>query len=159
MSKRKLPQRAAETLNGGISLGRKPGAVAKMALQRAGNDTGGSGQGGDAGAARLQCGAEVKPRSELLDPGIQRGDDRIERTLAFVVNGCSQKPGQSSERCIRRIGIERPASNPEHPAVKAALARLPSEAWRQMKRFPDDRRVAVPPIMRAPAHQGEFGKR
>jgi hypothetical protein len=50
MSERNLPQRVAESLNGGISLGGKPGAVAKMALQRAGNHADGSGQRGDAGA-------------------------------------------------------------------------------------------------------------
>ncbi len=49
--KRNLPQRAIETLNGCISLGRKPSAVAKMALKRAGNDTDGSGQRGNASAA------------------------------------------------------------------------------------------------------------
>jgi hypothetical protein len=50
-SKGHLLQRAAETLNRRISLGRKPGALAKMALQRAGNDTGGRGQRGNANAA------------------------------------------------------------------------------------------------------------
>jgi hypothetical protein len=56
MSKRNLPQRATETANGGISLGGKPGAVAKMALQRAGNDTDGSGRRRASGAAiRRRC--------------------------------------------------------------------------------------------------------
>jgi hypothetical protein len=50
MSKRNLPQRIAESLDGGISLGRKPGAAAKMALQRAGNHADGSGERGNAGA-------------------------------------------------------------------------------------------------------------
>jgi hypothetical protein len=50
-SKGNLLQRAAEPLHGCISLGRKPGALAKMALQRAGNDTGGRGQPGNAKAA------------------------------------------------------------------------------------------------------------
>jgi hypothetical protein len=50
MSKRNPAQRAIETPNSGISLGRKPGAVTKMALQRARNHTDGSGQPGDAGA-------------------------------------------------------------------------------------------------------------
>jgi hypothetical protein len=45
-----LPQRATETLNGRISLGRKPSSLAKMALKRAGNDTDGSGQRGNASA-------------------------------------------------------------------------------------------------------------
>jgi hypothetical protein len=49
-SERNLPQRATETLNGCISLGRKPSALAKMALKRAGNDTDGSGQRGNTGA-------------------------------------------------------------------------------------------------------------
>src|SRR5712672_1153727 len=47
-SKGNLPQRATETLNGCISLGPKPNALAKMALKRAGNDTDGSGQRGNA---------------------------------------------------------------------------------------------------------------
>jgi hypothetical protein len=94
----------------------------------------------------------------MFDPGIQRGDDRIEWIFAHAFNRCGQLE-QSSERNICRIGIERPAANPQHPAVKAALARLPSEPGRQMQRFPGDRRVVVPPIIRAPAHQGKFGKR
>jgi hypothetical protein len=52
-SKGNLPQRATETLNGCISLGRKPSTVAKMALKRAGNDTDGSGQRGNASATIL----------------------------------------------------------------------------------------------------------
>jgi hypothetical protein len=51
--KRDSFQRAGESLNRGISLRRKPGALAKMALQRAGNDTGGRGQRGNANAAML----------------------------------------------------------------------------------------------------------
>ena len=43
--------------------------------------------------------------------------------------------------------------------MKATLARLSSEAWRQMKRLPGDRRVVVIAIIRAPAHQDKFGKR
>src|SRR3984957_4891217 len=54
-SKGHLLQRAAETLNRGISLGRKPGALAKMTLQRTGNDTGGGGQRGNAHAAIRRC--------------------------------------------------------------------------------------------------------
>jgi hypothetical protein len=95
----------------------------------------------------------------MLDPGIQSADDWIEWIFALAFNCCGQKLGQSSQRSIRCIGIERPASNPKHPAVKAVPARLPSEAWRQMKRFPGDRRVVVAPIIRTPAHQGKFGKR
>jgi hypothetical protein len=49
-SKRNLPQRTIETLNGYISLGRKSGSVAKMALKRAWNHTDGSGQRGNASA-------------------------------------------------------------------------------------------------------------
>jgi hypothetical protein len=95
----------------------------------------------------------------MLDPGIQSADDWIEWTLALIFNCCGQELRQSNERSIRYIGIKRTASNPEHPAVKAVLARLPSEAWRQMKRFPGDPRIVVPAIIRAPAHQGKFGKR
>ena len=58
-SKGNLQQRAAEALNGRISLGRKPGALAKMALQRAGNDTGGRGQRGNAHAAIRSCGRAI----------------------------------------------------------------------------------------------------
>ena len=44
----KLRQRARETLNGCVLLGRKPGAVAKMALKRARHDTGVGSQRGNA---------------------------------------------------------------------------------------------------------------
>jgi hypothetical protein len=66
---------------------------------------------------------------------------------------CGEELRQSNERSIARIEIERSASNSEHPAVKAMLARLPSETWRQVNRFPDDYPVVVVPIfIRTPAH-------
>jgi hypothetical protein len=44
--------------------------------------------------------------------------------------------------------------------VKAALARLSSEAWRQMKRLPGDHPVDVlPVVIRVTAHQRDLGKR
>ena len=55
-SKGNLVQRAAKTLNGCISFGRKPGAVAKMTLQRAGHDADIRSQRGNAGVAmRSRC--------------------------------------------------------------------------------------------------------
>jgi hypothetical protein len=94
----------------------------------------------------------------MLDPGIQSADDWIEWALIFNCSG--EELRQSSERGIPCLEIERSASNSEHPAVKAVLPRLPSEAWRPMNRFPRDRAVTFPAIViRAPAHQGNLGKR
>lgn len=102
----------------------------------------------------------VEPRSEMLYPSIQSADDWIEWTLAFAFECCCEELGQSNERSIAFIEIERSASNSEHQAVKAMLARLPSEAWRQMNRFPNDLLLVVLPIViRAPAHHGNLGKR
>jgi hypothetical protein len=96
----------------------------------------------------------------LLDPGIQGADDRIERIFAHAPTSCVEELGQSDERRICHIEIERSVSNSEHPAVKAVLARLPSEAWRQMKHLPGDHPVDVlPVVIRVPAHQRNLGKR
>src|ERR1700733_10304386 len=96
----------------------------------------------------------------ILDPGIQRANDRIERIFAHALTSCVEELGQSNERRIVGIEIERPVSNAEHPTMKAVLARLPSEAWRQMKRLPEDRRVAIAVvIMRGPPRQHNLGKR
>jgi hypothetical protein len=96
----------------------------------------------------------------MLYPSIQSADDWIEWALALAFNRCGEELRQSNERSIPCIEIERSASNSEHPAVKAMLARLPSEAWRQMNRFPNDLPlVVVPIVIRAPAHHGNLGKR
>jgi hypothetical protein len=104
----------------------------------------------------LQRGGGVEPRSEVLYPSIQSADDCIE-WAAFKCFG--EELRQFSKCSIAYIEIERSASNSEHPAVKAMLAQLPSEARRQMYRSPNDLPGVVPRIvMRAPAHQGNLGK-
>src|ERR1700733_3004269 len=95
-----------------------------------------------------------------LDPGIQSANDRIEWIFALALRSCVEELRRCGERRIGHIEIERPVSNAEHPAVKAALARLSSEAWRQMKRLPGDHPVDVPPVViRVTARQRDLGKR
>ncbi len=68
----------------------------------------------------------------MLYPSIQSAYDWIECTLALAFKCCGEELRQFNERSIACIEIERSASNSEHPAVKATLAQLPSEAWRQI---------------------------
>ncbi len=96
----------------------------------------------------------------MLDPGIQSPDDRIGRIFARTLKSGVEGLRQSGERRICQIEIERSVSNSEHPAVKAVLARLPSEAWRQMKRLPGDHPVGVlAVVIQMPADQRNLGKR
>jgi hypothetical protein len=96
----------------------------------------------------------------MLDPVIQRANRRIERIFAHVRESRVEGLGQFNERRIARVEIERPVSNSDHPAVKAALARSPSEPRRQMKGLPADRPVGASAVsVRMPAHQGNLGKR
>src|SRR6202167_2354488 len=96
----------------------------------------------------------------MLDPGIQSADARIQCIFVRALKSRVEELGQSGERRICHIEIKRSVSNSEHPAVKAVLARLPSEPWRQMKRLPGDRPVDVlAVVMRGPAHQRNLGKR
>jgi hypothetical protein len=103
----------------------------------------------------------VEPGAEMmLDPGIQGADDRVEWIFAHALTFCVEELRQSGERRICHFEIERSVSDSEHPAVKAVLARLPSEPWRQMKHLPGDHPVNVlPVVIRVPAHQRYLGKR
>jgi hypothetical protein len=101
----------------------------------------------------------VEPRSDILNPDVQRINDWVQYIRAVVSNRRSDPFSQSCKRRVPCAWIERPAANPEHPAVKAVLAGRPSETRRQMKRFPNEPVPVVFSVMiRASADHGNFGK-